>query len=189
MEKGLAVVISGPSGVGKTTITRALLERNKDFCYSVSYTTREKRFGEVDGKDYFFVTEEEFKEKIKKNYFFEYAIVHNNYYGTPKNFLLGSIRKGKVVILDIDVQGGLNVKKHLKDNSILIYLSPPSFGTLKRRLLKRNLDKEEEILQRLQHAKYELLFKSKYDYRIVNDDVERVCKRIENIIYKKKGMR
>jgi guanylate kinase len=189
MGKGLAVVISGPSGVGKTTITRALLERNKDFCYSVSYTTRRRRAGEVDGKDYFFVTEKEFKEKIRRNYFFEYAIVHNNYYGTPKNFLLENIKKGKVVILDIDIQGGLNVKKHLKDNSVLIYLSPPKFSTLKQRLLKRNLDGEEEILQRLQHAKYELTFKNKYDYCVVNDDIEKVCKKIENIIYKRKGAR
>jgi len=151
MPKGFLLVVSGPSGCGKGTICNKLLQRNKDLVFSVSATTRRPRNGEKEGINYFFIDDKRFKKMIGNNEFIEYAKVHKNYYGTPKNFVLNEINKGKIVILEIDVQGALQVKKAYSE-AILVFLLPPSMSELKKRLTKRGTETEEDINIRYQNA-------------------------------------
>jgi guanylate kinase len=180
-KKGKVIVISAPSGTGKSTVCRLLLKKIKNLKYSVSVTTRQKRKFEKDGKDYFFVTKDEFKKMVKNNYFIEWQKVHNNYYGTPKEFIEKNLNKGYNVLLDIDVKGGKTLKKIYPDG-IFIFLVPPSWEELKRRLKSRGTEDEKELELRLKNAKKELKFKKYYDFVIVNDKIEETLKKIVEII-------
>ncbi len=181
IKKGKVVVISAPSGTGKTTVCKKLLQQNPNMVFSVSYTTRQKRPSEVDGKDYHFVTEEEFKKLIKQDKFVEWAKVYNHYYGTPKQPLIKAISSGKDILLDIDVQGGKNIKKIFPDG-IFIFLLPPSWSVLKKRILCRNQDNVKEIKLRLKNVIKELKFIKYYDYIVINDKLDDTVKIINNII-------
>lgn len=178
------VAISGPSGVGKGTLVKRIIEHNDGIVASVSCTTRQKRIGECDKKDYFFITKEDFKKIINENGFLEYDEHFGNYYGTPKAFVEETLKE-KSVILEIDVKGALNAKKIMPD-TVLIMVAPPSMKELKNRLSGRGTESEEEIENRISRAEYELSFTGKYDYIVVNDDLDETEKRICAIIDKEK---
>ena len=183
MKKGKLVVISGPSGVGKGTIINELIKKYNYFL-STSMTTRKKRPNEVDKKDYYFVSTEEFKENITKNNFLEYAEVYKNtFYGTPKDKVLKQLKKDENVILEINVEGALQVKKNYPE-AILIFIEPPSFRELKKRLKNRKTETKETIKERLKTAKQELKQRKKYDYVIKNIKVCCTVEEINEIILK-----
>ena len=182
MKKGKLIVISGPSGVGKGTIIKELLNKNDKFELSISMTSRIIRNGEKDGVNYYFKTKEEFEIEIKKGNLLEWAKYNDNYYGTPKSEIEDRINNGKNVILEIEVDGALQIKNMMKDDSILIFLLPPSMEELKNRLLKRNTDSIESINNRLKIAEKEIEISKKYDYRIANEDINKTVNEIENII-------
>ncbi|MCX7832505.1 MAG: guanylate kinase [Actinobacteria bacterium] len=180
-KKGKIFVISGPSGAGKSTIVKELLKLAPDLVLSISATSRKPRAGEVDGKDYFFLTRSEFERKVKENYFIEWAEVHGNLYGTPKDFVNENLQNGRSVILEIDVQGALKVKETFED-AVLIFIEPPDFEELERRLKSRSTDDEETINLRLQNAIYEMALAKYYNYRIVNKDLKKTIEEIIKII-------
>ena len=179
-KKGRLYVISGPSGTGKGTIcTEILKDINNEF--SVSMTTREAREGETHGKEYYFVSHEEFLDNIEKGNFLEYATVFDNYYGTPKDMVLKRLEKGRNIILDIDVQGGLNVKAAMPD-AVLIFLLPPSLAALRERLEKRGTETPDKIEKRLSKAVNEIRFIGEYDYYVVNDIREEAVQEVRSIM-------
>ena len=184
-KNGLLIVLSGPSGVGKGTICKKLIEYFNAW-YSVSVTTREKRNGEIEGKDYFYVSREEFEEKIRDNDFLEYATYNNNYYGTLKSKINEKLDNNIDVFVEIEVNGAKNIKNIYKD-SVLIYILPPSLEELKERLIERNTEDEETINKRMQITKKELKEIDIYDYVIVNDDLEIAIDKVKNIIESEKS--
>ena len=181
MKKGFLLVISGPSGVGKGTVLHDLMNTQKNLVYSVSATTRKQRPGEREGVSYFFKTHEEFEKMIEEDKFLEYAKVHDNYYGTPKEFVEEKINEGKIVILEIDVQGALNVKKNI-DNGVYIFLAPPSLSELKNRIVNRGTETESDINLRMSNAKKELSYIKNYDYLVVNDHLNSAINLVNEII-------
>ena len=181
MKKGFLLVISGPSGVGKGTVLHDLMNTQKNLVYSVSVTTRKQRPGEIEGVSYFFKTHEEFEKMIEEDKFLEYAKVHDNYYGTPKEFVEEKINEGKIVILEIDVQGALNVKKNI-DNGVYIFLAPPSLSELKNRIVNRGTETERDINLRMSNAKKELSYIKNYDYLVVNDHLNSAINLVNEII-------
>lgn len=181
MKKGFLLVISGPSGVGKGTVLHDLMNTQKNLVYSVSVTTRKQRSGEIEGVSYFFKTHEEFEKMIEEDKFLEYAKVHDNYYGTPKEFVEEKINEGKIVILEIDVQGALNVKKNI-DNGVYIFLAPPSLSELKNRIVNRGTETESDINLRMSNAKKELSYIKNYDYLVVNDHLNSAINLVNEII-------
>jgi guanylate kinase len=180
-QKGMVIIMSAPSGAGKTSICDAVVKKNKNIVYSISTTTRAPRKGERNGREYFFVTEAKFKDEIKQKQFVEWAKVHNNYYGTSKKILESIISKGKDVLLDIDVQGAIKIKKQYKD-ALMIFIMTPSLKILKQRLIKRNKDTKEVINIRLKNAEKEISYIDKYDYLVINDKLNESIKQVENII-------
>lgn len=188
MSHGLLLVLSGPSGCGKTTIRNALLKKNPDLKVSVSYTTRAPRPNEVNGKDYFFLSKDEFKRKIETEQFAEWACYNNDCYGTPKAFLEKCIANGEDLILTIDTQGALNLKKFYPE-SVLIFIRPASLARLESQLRKRKTDSESDIQKRLEIAKKEMDSLSLYDYVVVNDKVGEAAERIRAIIKAEGGRR
>ncbi len=182
--RNLLIVISGPSGVGKGTVARILTEKNDNVMLSISCTTRNKRDGEIDGKDYFFIDKTEFCDKIKNDGFLEYSEHFENYYGTPKDFVLDKMQNYDV-LLEIDVNGGLKVKENFPE-AVLIMLTPPSVEEVYNRLKKRNTESDEKIKNRLSRIDYELGKTDLYDYVVVNDKLEETIEKIEDIIKKKK---
>ena len=184
LNKGLLIVISAPSGAGKSTICGRYLKKHPDTSYSISVTTRKPRKGEKEGKDYYFVSEKEFKSFIKKGDFLEYARVFGEYYGTRRSSVEGKLNKGKNVLLDIDVKGTLQLMK--KINGVFIFVLPPSKKVLVSRLKERKTDKKAEILKRLRIANKELAYINKYDYVIINDKLSDAVSNISLIIQAEK---
>lgn len=181
-DRGLLVVISGPSGVGKGTVRKALFEMPKhNLTYSISMTTRKKREGEVDGKDYYFVSKEEFEKKIEENKFLEYAEFVGNYYGTPLDKVNEQLDLGNEVVLEIEVEGALQVKKKVPD-CVMIFIVPPGKQALYDRLKRRGTESEEIISQRIKKADREFKKAYLYDYIVVNDEVNNAADRIMAII-------
>lgn len=179
---GTLIVISAPSGAGKGTICRKLLKRNKNLCMSISMTTRSPREGEENGVDYYFVSKEEFKKRISEGKFLEYAKVHNdNYYGTPKDKVDEWLKEEKDVILEIDIQGALEINDKVKE-AIFIFIMPPSMQILKQRLIKRNTETKEQLIERFKTAYKEINEVSKYNYVVINDDINLAVKKIESIL-------
>jgi guanylate kinase len=181
-ERGLLVVLSGPSGVGKGTVRKALFElEGHDLVYSISMTTRPPREGEVDGEDYYFVTKEEFERRIRDDQFLEYAEFVGNYYGTPKDKVEEQLDNGKEVVLEIEVQGALQVRERTKD-AVFVFIAPPTKEALFRRLLRRGTEDNETIQKRMDKAEREFPLAHKYDYIVVNDEVTNAADRILAII-------
>ncbi|WP_271629792.1 guanylate kinase [Caldicellulosiruptor sp. DIB 104C] len=181
MKEGLLIVISGPAGVGKGTVVGKLLERNPNIKLSISKTTRKPRPGEREGVNYFFVSRQQFEDDIKNHNFLEYAEYNNNYYGTPKDFVLETLKNGFDVILEIETKGALQVKSTFED-AVLIFILPPSMKELYNRLKKRATETEEEIEARLNIARGEIRLLPKYDYCVINDNVDKAVEAIEKII-------
>ena len=183
-ERNILIVISGPSGVGKGTVAKMLVSRNPGIALSISCTTRSPRPGETDGKDYFFTDKETFRDKIDNGGFLEYSEHFDNFYGTPKDFVSEKLKRTDVV-LEIDVNGGLSLKKNYPE-AVLIMLLPPSLEELKRRLTLRHTESSEKIDLRMRRIDYELSKQDFYDYKVVNDHLDRAVCEIENIICSEK---
>ena len=179
--KGMLLVISGPSGAGKGTLYNRVLAADPTFTFSVSYTTRGPRPGEVDGKDYCFVTEEQFRQMLDRDGFLEHADVHGHLYGTPRQPVLDALEAGRSVMLDIDPQGALQVMEKMPD-CVSVFILPPSFAELRRRLTGRGTEKPEEIERRLRNARGEVQLMGKYQYLVVNDDLEAAYRTLQGIV-------
>jgi guanylate kinase len=184
-KKGLLIVLSGPSGAGKGTICKALMEKEKDLKLSISATTRQPRSGEIEGKNYFFKSEEEFEKMIENDSFLEWAKVYGHYYGTPKDFVLKNLDEGNDVVLEIDIQGALKIKEKFPEG-VFIFILPPSMEELKNRIKKRGTETEEEIIKRFKSAYEELNYVSRYNYVVINDSVEEAVEKIKAIIIAEK---
>ncbi len=181
-EKGLLVVVSGPSGAGKDTIVNELMKKKETKAWvSISMTSREPRGSEENGKDYFFVTKEEFEENIKKGNFLEYATYNDNYYGTPKHKIDEYLNKGIDVILIIEIQGALQIKDLIPE-ALFIFIMPPSMEELKKRLVNRGTDKPEKIINRFKRAYEEINEVTKYNYVVVNDKVKKATDKVAAIL-------
>jgi len=180
--RGTLFVVSSPSGGGKGTIIRHVLEDVGNLSYSVSYTTRAPRQGEVDGREYFFVSRETFNEMVAAGEFLEWACVHGNLYGTAKSQVIEETNAGADIILEVDVQGAASVRQLLMD-SVSIFILPPSYEVLKQRLITRGTDSPEELAVRLRNAPDELKQYSAFDYVIINDEIERASAQLASIIY------
>ena len=176
----ILMAISGPAGVGKGTIVKTIIAKRDDVVESVSCTTRKPRAGEIDGRHYFFISKEEFLRRIEEKDFLEYDEHFGNYYGTPRSFVEETL-KTKSVILEIDVVGSLNVKKEFPE-LVLVMIAPPSVEELKRRLIGRGSEDEESLKTRLARLDYELAQRDKYDYYIVNDDLDTAIAEVEAIL-------
>jgi guanylate kinase len=185
MQRGLLIVISGPSGVGKNTVISNLFEQLPNLKYSISATTRIPRKNEVDGQHYFFLNETEFLAKIENNEFLEWAKVYNNYYGTLKSKVTELLDQGYDVVLDVDVQGGLSIKRVLPE-AVLIFLAPPSLKELKNRLTCRHTESPAEIELRLRYIITEFTKAPCYDFFVINDKIDLTCHKIECIIHAEK---
>ncbi|MEY8352039.1 guanylate kinase [Lachnospiraceae bacterium 54-53] len=180
-EHGMLVVVSGFSGTGKGTIMKELLKRYENYALSISATTRKPRDGETDGKEYFFVTEEQFQDMIKKDALIEYAQYVNHYYGTPRQYVLKQMNMGKDVILEIEIQGALKVKERFPE-AILVFVMPPSADELKRRLIGRGTENMEIINARLRRAAEEAEGMEAYDYILINDEIDSCVEEMHRMI-------
>ena len=177
------IIISAPSGSGKTTICKYLQKLDSSINFSVSCTTRQKRANELEGKDYFFITNEEFEKKINDAKFIEWEQIHGNfYYGTLKSTLEKAINEDKRILLELDVKGAMSVKKLYPNKSLSIFIEPPSVEVLKLRLEKRGTDNDERIIKRLERLESELSYKSNFDYHVINDDLDQAVNEIMSII-------
>lgn len=178
---GLVAILSSPSGTGKTTICRQLLSRHDDYRFSISATTRPKRGRERDGFDYHFISEKKFDSMKKRGEFAEWAIVFGHRYGTPHSEIRRAISRCEVLLCDVDVQGGMNLKKNFKE-AVTIFIIPPSRAELKRRLFRRRTDSREQMKLRLKTAVWEIEFWKKYDYVVVNDNLKDAVDEVDKII-------
>jgi guanylate kinase len=189
-KKGMMFVLSSPSGVGKTTLTKKLAENNSQFAISVSHTTRKPRSNEIDGKDYHFVTIDEFTALVKKNDFYEHANIFDNYYGTHKEKVIKLLSQGKDVLFDIDWQGTQQLKRIKNMNIVTIFILPPNIKVLKDRLLNRHKNEEQLIGKRMNKFNEEISHWNEYNYVVINDDLNMCYEKIKNIITsEKKGIR
>lgn len=179
--KGILIVVSGFSGAGKGTLMKKLVQEYEDYALSVSATTRDPRPGEKDGQEYFFMDKQDFEKKIAAGGFVEYACYCDNYYGTPKDYVESRLADGKDVILEIEIQGALQIKKDYP-TALLLFVMPPDAGELKRRLTGRGTETEAVIAKRLSRAVEEAKGIEKYDYIVVNDDLDRCVKELHEII-------
>jgi guanylate kinase len=181
MVKGILLTICAPSGTGKSTLINMLIKEQPQFGFSVSYTTRPPRPREVHGKDYFFVDQQEFALLREKDFFAEWAKVHDNYYGTPKKEILKALQAGKSLIFDIDVQGAAQLKKNL-DTGVFVFIFPPSLKALEKRLRKRGTDDPRTIRTRMRNAEREISQSGFFDFWIVNDNLETAFSDLKSII-------
>lgn len=181
MNKGLLIVLSGPSGVGKGTVCTALRQKTTELVYSVSATTRSPRPGEVDGVNYFFKTKQEFERMIAQDELLEWAEYVGNYYGTPSQFVHDTLEEGKDVFLEIEVQGAMKVKQKFPE-AIFIFLAPPSLAELEKRITGRGTDNDDTIRKRMTVAQDEIKLMEQYHYVVVNDEIDCACRRIMSII-------
>jgi len=179
--KGKIIAISSPSGGGKTSVVKQILKDFPQIIFSVSATTRPKRSNEVNGVDYFFVDEREFELKIKNNEFIEWERFYDYYYGTLKSFVDDNINNGKSVLFEVDVKGALSLKK-IYPESILIFIDPPTYEELVKRLKNRKTESPEDLQKRIDRAKMELSYKHKFDYIFVNDELNKVYKSVKSLI-------
>lgn len=186
MKKGILTVVSGFSGAGKGTLMKALLEKYDNYALSISATTRNPREGEVDGREYFFKTVEEFEQLIREDALIEHARFVNNYYGTPKAYVQEQLELGKDVILEIEVQGALKVKEKMPD-TLLIFVTPPSADELKRRLVNRGTETMEVIESRLNRANEEAKCMQDYEHILVNDDLDTCVEELHKLIQSEKS--
>jgi guanylate kinase len=180
--RGILFVISGASGVGKGTINRKVLSLVKDIKLSISATTRVMRVGEVDGRDYFFLTPEEFDLQVKNDEFLEYAEVYNHMYGTPKRYVFDNLDKGCDILLEIDVQGALKVKDKMMPEGVFIFIQPPNVETLAQRIQQRGKDSWQSIQDRLAACHEEMPMVKHYDYEVVNDRLDEAVNKVLAII-------
>jgi len=186
----MMIVLSSPSGAGKTTLTKKLQKNNSNFHISISYTTREPRSNEVNGKDYYFVPRQDFEKLIQNKSFYEYATIFENYYGTPKEPVEKLLSSGKDILFDIDWQGTQQLKKIKSLPLLTFFIIPPDIQSLKDRLLQRNQDKKKSVEQRMGKFKEEIIHWKEYDYVVVNDNLD-ICynKILETINSEKKGIK
>ena len=183
--KGRLIILSAPSGTGKTTVTKRLLSLLPNTVHSISYTNRPRRFGEKEGEHYHFVDTKTFEKMIQGGKFVEWTQYVNHYYGTSKKDMSKELKQGKDILLDLDIQGGLALKRQFPKESVSIFILPPSLEELEKRLFKRGTDDVETRKKRMEQANRELSFKDQYDYQIVNDDLEGACQRILALLDKK----
>lgn len=179
--KGILFVISGPSGVGKGTIKDAVLEKIKDLKLSISVTTRVPRQGELDGREYFFASEEKFQDLLEKDQFLEWANVYSHRYGTPREYVMENLQNGQDVLIEIDIQGALQVKSKMPDG-VFIFIAPPNTKELQARLYGRGKDSQESINERLAACEKEMEHMKYYDYVVINDVVKKAADKIEAIV-------
>ena len=188
MKKGLLVILAAPSGTGKSTICRELIKNNKNWDFSVSVTTRNPRDGEIDGKDYKFISNSEFEHFVKFGDFIEWEIVHGNKYGTLWSTIDDALDSKKVLILDIDVKGAMSIKEEYADQALLIFIEPPGLNineqkeTLNERLVKRGNEQELAIKHRLKRFETEMEFKEKFDYDFINEKLDKTIDKVEKLI-------
>ena len=183
MVHGKIIIFSAPSGAGKTTIVRHLLEKNECLTFSISATTRQKRKGEVDGKDYYFLSVEDFKKKINQKAFIEYEEVYEGlFYGTLKQEAERIWKMGKHIIVDVDVKGGVNLKNQFKKNALSVFIKTPNIATLEERLRNRNTESEAKLQERVNKAVEEMAYEQYFDKIIVNDQIENAFKEAEAIV-------
>jgi len=178
---GLLLVLSGPSGAGKGTLVDRLLAARPECTFSISATTRPKRANEADGVQYEFVTREDFERRRSAGQFLEWAVVHDHLYATPARFVDEQVRAGRVVVLDVDVQGGASVRR-ARPEAVTVYVYPPSIDALRRRILKRGMDAPDVVEVRLRNAPGELAEWREYDYLVMNDDLEQAVARLTAIV-------
>ncbi len=180
--RGFMLVLSSPSGAGKTTLSRRVLEQNSDFVMSVSATTRAPRQGEVHGKDYYFVSPEEFEGMVQRGDFFEHATVFSHRYGSPHDPVMKALDAGKSVLFDIDWQGTQAISQRARDDLVTVFILPPSMDDLAKRLKSRAQDSAEVVAARMAKAEGEISHWSEYDYVLVNDDVDACARALQHII-------
>ncbi|MCL4549726.1 MAG: guanylate kinase [Bacteroidetes bacterium] len=186
VNKAQLFVFSAPSGSGKTTIVREVLKCFPDFVFSISATTRKRRASEKNGVDYFFISEDEFKKKIDNGEFVEWEKFYDYYYGTIKRLIDENLEKGLCTVFEVDVKGALNIKEAYP-NSVLIFIAPPSIEELRKRLIERNTETEEDLRKRIERAEMELGFKDRFDYVVSNIDLELAKKEVKKIIEKERS--
>ncbi len=187
-KKNSVFIISAPSGSGKTTLIDLLLSENPSLLFSISHTTRPSRPGERDGVEYFFINEKQFEQMIREDRFLEWAEVHGHFYGTSREMLNQAEQNNRDLILDIDVQGAALVRQKMPE-AISIFILPPSYSALKTRLLSRQKDSQEVMLNRLENARKEILRYSEFDYIIINDDLQSASKSLSSIIHSSNSLR
>jgi guanylate kinase len=183
-QRGKLIVFSAPSGTGKSTIAKKVLERLPDIRFSVSATTRQKRSGEVEGINYYFLTPEDFEEKIRNGGFIEHEFFFGNYYGTQLDKTVAVIDAGTHILLDLDVKGALNLKRLFSDNALLLFLKPPSIEVLKQRLTARESEDDDSLRVRLERARMELEYADQFDEVVVNDNLDKAVDTVTAIISK-----
>jgi guanylate kinase len=184
MTKGILIVISAPSGCGKTTIAKAILRKHPDMLFSVSATTRPIRDGEVNGKDYFFLSKQEFEERIHSGDLVEWEEIFGNYYGTLKSEVQRALEHNRVMLFDIDVKGALSIKQNFPDASVLVFIKPPSFEVLKKRLESRKTEGAAALKTRLDRVPMELGKENEFQFKVINDDLQKAIDEVDNIILK-----
>ena len=180
--RGMMIVLSSPSGAGKTSLSRKLLEKNKNLFLSISFTTRPPRPLEVNESDYFFVNDEKFIDMLNKDEFLEHAKVFDFYYGTPKKPVMNALKSGKDILFDIDWQGTQQLMNSVQDDLVKIFVLPPSAKELEKRLLKRNQDTDETVKNRMSKASDEISHYAEYDYIIINEDFDESLEKINSIL-------
>jgi len=182
MKRGKLIVISAPSGSGKTTIARAIMQKYPGMLFSVSATTRAPRNAEVEGRDYFFLSKDEFQRKVQKGDLVEWEEIYGDFYGTLKSEVDRALRSGAIMLFDVDVKGALSIKNHYPDDSILIFIKPPSFEALQQRLLNRQTEDDATIRRRLDRVPMELDKGNQFDWQVVNDNLQTAVTKVDQII-------